>query len=291
MGDIAHHSDVNPSTMNHSTNPVKVGSQEIGGTGFCVIAGPCSIESYEQFLMTAQAVRASGAVGLRGGLFKLRTDPKTFQGLGADAIAIAKRVRSETGMPFFSEVTDPRQIEEFDDVVDAYQVGSRNMHNYALLKELGQTRKPILLKRGFSALFKEWMLAAEYILKGGNDKIILCERGIRTFETSTRNTFDVNAIVLAKQNSPFPVLADPSHGTGDSKLVPAVALAAAAAGADGLLIEVHPNPAKALSDGYQSLSLEQFDVLMKNLKRVTAALDYPIQTLSRASFEQAPRTL
>ena len=178
-----------------------------------------------------------------------------------------------------------------EDVVEEYKGGSCNMHNYALLKELGQTRKPILLKRGFSALFKEWMLAAEYILKGGNDKIILCERGIRTFETSTRNTFDVNAIVLAKQNSPFPVLADPSHGTGDSKLVPAVALAAAAAGADGLLIEVHPNPAKALSDGYQSLSLEQFDVLMKNLKRVTAALDYPIQTLSRASFEQAPRTL
>jgi 3-deoxy-7-phosphoheptulonate synthase len=261
--------------MNHSTIPVKVGSQVFGGKNFQVIAGPCAVESLEQFLTTAKAVRASGAVGLRGGLFKLRTDPKSFQGLGPDAFEIAKIVRAETDMPFFSEITDPRQISEFMDVVDAFQVGSRNMHNYSLLKELGQTRKPILLKRGLSALFKEWMLAAEYIVKGGNEQIILCERGIRTFETSTRNTFDVNAIALAKQSCPFPILADPSHGTGNAKLVPAVALAAVAAGADGLLIEVHPDPSKALSDGYQSLNLKQFDDLMKKIRRVSIALQNP----------------
>jgi 3-deoxy-7-phosphoheptulonate synthase len=263
--------------MNHGTIPVKIGSHEFGGKEFGVIAGPCAVESLEQFLTTARAVKLSGAIALRGGLYKLRTDPKTFQGLGLDAFSIAKKVRAETGMPFISEVTDPRQISDFLDVVDAFQVGSRNMHNYALLKELGQTRKPVLLKRGFSALFKEWMLAAEYIVKGGNDKIILCERGIRTFETATRNTFDINAIALAKQNSPFPVLADPSHGTGDAKLVPAVSLAALAAGADGLLIEVHPNPSEALSDGYQSLNFREFDDLMKKIKRVSAALETPVQ--------------
>ena len=258
--------------MNHSTIPVKVGSQEFGGKEFSVIAGPCAVESLEQFMNTAQAVKQSGAVALRGGLFKLRTNPNTFQGLGLDAFEIAKAVREKTGMPFFSEVTDPRQIADFHDVVDAFQVGSRNMHNYALLKELGQTRKPILLKRGFAALFKEWMLAAEYIVKGGNNQIILCERGIRTFETATRNTFDVNAIALAKLHTPFPVMADPSHGTGDSKLVTPIALAAAAAGADGLLIEVHPDPANALSDGYQSLNFKEFAAMMTKIKKIASVV-------------------
>lgn len=263
--------------MNHSTKPVKFGSLEIGSNGFSVIAGPCSVESKEQFLETSTAVKRIGAVGLRGGLFKLRTDPNSFQGLGNEAFAIAKAVRLQVGLPFISEVTDPRQISDLVDVVDAFQVGSRNMHNYSLLKELGQTNKPILLKRGFSALFKEWMLAAEYIVKGGNEQIVLCERGIRTFETATRNTFDINAIVLAKQTTPFPVLADPSHGTGAATMVGPVALAAAAAGADGLLIEVHPQPEKALSDGYQSLNFSQFEKLMDQLEKVLSALGRKLQ--------------
>ena len=259
--------------MKHKTTPVKVGSTIVGAGSFTVFAGPCSVESLEQFQFTADAVKRLGARGLRGGLFKLRTDPRAFQGLGSEAFEIAKKVKASTGLPFVSEITDPRQIEDMAGVVDAFQIGSRNMHNYALLKEVARTDKPILLKRGFSATFKEWMLAADYLVQGGNDKIILCERGIRTFETATRNTFDINAIVLAKLETPFPVLADPSHGTGQSRLVPAVAMAAAAAGCDGWLIEVHPNPEKALSDGYQSLNLEQFAELMNRLPRLLGAFD------------------
>jgi 3-deoxy-7-phosphoheptulonate synthase len=259
--------------MNHNSKPVKVGTTTVGDGSFTVWAGPCSVESYEQFSRTAAKVRQMGGVGLRGGMFKLRTDPSSFQGLGRDAFEIVARVKKETGLPYVSEVTDPRQIGDFINVVDGFQIGSRNMHNYALLKEVAQTRLPILLKRGFSATFKEWMLAAEYLIKGGNDQIILCERGIRTFETATRNTFDINAIALAKAETPFPVLADPSHGTGIAKLVTPVALAAAAAGADGLLIEVHPEPAKALSDGYQSLNFSDFENLMHRLPRVLGALE------------------
>lgn len=259
--------------MNHNSKPVKVGSSAIGDGSFSVWAGPCSIESLEQFLTTAQEVKKRGGVGLRGGLFKLRTDPTSFQGLGEQAFEIVKQVKNQVQLPFVSEVTDPRQIADFMDIVDVFQVGSRNMHNYALLKELGRVNRPVLLKRGLAATFKEWMLAADYLVKGGNDQIILCERGIRTFETSTRNTFDINSIALAKQETPFPVLADPSHGTGMAKIVPAVALAAAAAGADGLLIEVHPEPSKALSDGYQSLDFTQFSELMNRLPKLLAALD------------------
>src|SRR5262245_16622185 len=240
--------------MNHRTRPVKVGASVVGEGGFSVFAGPCSVESIEQFGETAEFVKRHGGIGLRGGIFKLRTDPKSFQGLGERAYDIVKQVKTATGLPFVSEVTDPRQISDLENVVDMFQVGSRNMHNYALLKELGHSKRPIMLKRGFAALVKEWILAAEYVVQAGNENVILCERGIRTFETGTRNTFDVNAIVLAKMNSPFPVIADPSHGTGDSKLVMPVALAAAAAGADGLLVEIHPDPSKALSDGYQSLN-------------------------------------
>lgn len=259
--------------MNHKQRSVKIGSTTVGDGSFSVWAGPCSIESAEQFTLTAKTVKKFGASALRGGLYKLRTDPTAFQGLGREAFEIAKKVKSELNMPFVSEVTDPRQITDLLDVVDMFQVGSRNMHNYALLKELGQFKKPVLLKRGLSATFKEWMLAAEYLVKGGNEDIVLCERGIRTFETATRNTFDINAIALAKQEAPFPVLADPSHGTGIAKLVPAVALAAAAAGADGLLIEVHPHPSTALSDGYQSLDFKQFEDLMSKLPKLLAALD------------------
>lgn len=259
--------------MKHKFKAVKVGSSIVGSGQFSVWAGPCSVESREQFSQTARFVKQWGATGLRGGLFKLRTNPTSFQGLGREAFEIAKEVKREVGLPFVSEITDPRQINDFMDVVDAFQVGSRNMHNYALLKELGQVQKPVLLKRGFAATFKEWMLAADYLVKGGNEAVILCERGIRTFETSTRNTFDINSIALAKQETHFPVLADPSHGTGMSSLVPQIALAAAAAGADGLLIEVHPDPAHAMSDGYQSLNFPQFEKLMTQLPKLLAALD------------------
>jgi 3-deoxy-7-phosphoheptulonate synthase len=264
-----------------NTRPVLIGSNigsnsapnTIGDGRFSVWAGPCSVESEEQFLTVARAVKRLGGVGVRGGLFKLRTNPDSFQGLGREAFEIILSMKSELGLPFVSEITDPRQIADMHDVVDMFQVGSRNMYNYALLKELGTTRKPVMLKRGLSALFKEWMLAADYLVRGGNENVVLCERGIRTFETSTRNTFDINAIALAKKESPFPILADPSHGTGDSALVPAIALAAAAAGADGLLIEVHPDPKSAMSDGHQSLNLNEFSELMHRLPKLLAALD------------------
>jgi 3-deoxy-7-phosphoheptulonate synthase len=259
--------------MMHKFKAVKVGNCTLGGGPFSVWAGPCSIESLEQFKLTADTVKRLGASGLRGGLYKLRTDPASFQGLGREAFDLVKLVKRETGLPFASEVTDPRQISDMLDVVDAFQVGSRNMHNYSLLKELGQVKKPILLKRGLAATFKEWMLAVDYLVKGGNEEIILCERGIRTFETSTRNTFDVNAIALAKIETPFPILADPSHGTGRADLVTPIALAAAAAGADGLLIEVHPKPSEAKSDGYQSLDFSQFENLMTKLPKILNALD------------------
>lgn len=259
--------------MEHKFKGVKVGSNIIGTGSFSVWAGPCSVESTEQFSRTAQLVKTLGGVGLRGGLFKLRTNPEAFQGLGREAYDLVRAVKNEVGLPFVSEITDPRQIPDLFDLVDLFQVGSRNMHNYSLLKELAHVKKPVLLKRGFAATFKEWMLAADYLLKGGNDSIILCERGIRTFETATRNTFDINAIALAKKETGLPILADPSHGTGRADLVIPVALAAAAAGADGLLVEVHPKPSEAKSDGYQSLSFPEFETLMTRLPKLLAALD------------------
>lgn len=255
------------------TQSVKIGPITFGDGLFSVVAGPCSIESYSQFSETVTSVLGSGATLIRGGMYKLRTNPKSFQGLGNDAYEIVKRVKSEQKIHFISEVTDPRQIEEFDKLVDAYQVGSRNMHNYALLKELGNTTKPVILKRGFAGLIEEWLHAANYIKYGGNPNVILCERGIRTFETATRNTFDLNAIAYIKANSDFPILADPSHATGDTALVTPMALAAAAAGADGLMIEVHPEPLKALSDGFQALNFKQFDNLMVKLNRLLPVLD------------------
>ncbi|MCB0340958.1 MAG: 3-deoxy-7-phosphoheptulonate synthase [Pseudobdellovibrionaceae bacterium] len=256
-----------------STKTVQVGRFEIGGPNFVVIAGPCSVESKDQFLTTAEAVKSAGALMLRGGIFKLRTKPDTFQGLGSEAFALVKEVKHQTQMPFFSEITDPRQVGDLMDVVDVFQVGSRNMHNYALLKELGQVDKPVLLKRGFSGRIDEWIHAAEYVSSSGNPQVILCERGIRTFETKTRNTFDVNAIAYVKQHTSLPVIADPSHATGRSELVTPVALAAAAAGADGLIVEVHPNPPSALSDGEQALDFQSFSQLMSRLEKVLIALD------------------
>jgi 3-deoxy-7-phosphoheptulonate synthase len=236
------------------------------------MAGPCSIESEKQFRETAEHVKTYGAHILRGGMYKLRTSPESFQGLGSDAFGLVKRIKSEVGMPFISEVTDPRQIADMMNFVDVFQVGSRNMHNYALLKELGQTDKPVLLKRGFAGTIKEWLLAAEYVCKGGNENVALCERGIRTFETATRNTFDINAIAYIKQHSQFPVIADTSHGTGETSLVTPVALAAAAAGADGLIVETHPNPSEAQSDGFQALNFDQFQSLMESLPKVLEAV-------------------
>ena len=262
--------------MNQQTRPVKLGNQVVGGKAFTVIAGPCSIESEEQFLTTAQTVKSLGACYLRGGIFKLRSHPDSFQGLGSDAYRIVKFVREKTGMAFISEITDPRQIPDLMNVVDAFQVGARNMHNYALLKELGQIDKPVMLKRNFGALIKEWIYAADYISKSGNEDVILCERGIRTFETATRNTFDLNAVAYVKAHSHYPVIADPSHGTGDSRLVTPMALASAAAGADGIMIEVHPNPKEAYSDGFQSLDFKQFGGLMTSLRKVLEAIDRPL---------------
>lgn len=252
---------------------VNIGNIQIGGPRFTVIAGPCSIESESQFLTTSSGVKNSGASVLRGGIWKMRTSQKAFQGLGRDAFEFIKKIKNQADMPLVSEVTDIRQIEEVASIVDAYQVGARNMHNYSLLKELGRQPKPVLLKRGFSAFIDEWIKAADYVIAGGNNQVILCERGIRTFETATRNTFDLNAVVYAKKHSGLPVIVDPSHAVGVSEMVPPLCYAAAAAGADGIMVEVHPKPSEALSDGQQALTLESFDSMMKQLEKVLAAFD------------------
>jgi 3-deoxy-7-phosphoheptulonate synthase len=246
--------------------PVKIADSTVGSGNFFVIAGPCSIESEGQFEVTAKHVKSEGAACLRGGMFKLRTQASSFQGLGQDAFDLARDIKKKVQLPFISEITDPRQISDLIDIVDVFQVGSRNMHNYALLQELGKTNTPVLLKRGFSGLIKEWLAAAEYITQGGNERVILCERGIRTFETATRNTLDLNAVAYIKQHSPFPVIVDPSHGTGLTSLVTPMSMAALAAGADGLIVEVHPSPEEALSDGFQALNFEQFSQLMKQIR-------------------------
>jgi 3-deoxy-7-phosphoheptulonate synthase len=243
---------------------------------FSLIAGPCSIESYEIFRQVAQNVKQHGATVLRGGIFKLRTRSDSFQGLGAEGIDIVKRVKQETELPFISEITDPRQIDILGEVVDLYQVGTRNMHNYELLKELGKIRKPVLLKRGLAAYLDEFLAASEYILNAGNSQVILCERGIRTFEKSTRNTLDLSAVPYLKKRTGLPVLVDPSHATGKRELVAPMCWAAAAAGADGIMVEVHPEPAKALSDGEQALTFEDFEMMTHRLRRVLEAVDGPV---------------
>lgn len=256
---------------------VKIGQIQIGGPQFTVIAGPCSIESENQFRTTAEAVKKSGACMLRGGIWKMRTSPKAFQGLGSSAFDFIKKIKEEVGLTLISEVTDIRQIEEVAHIVDAYQVGARNMHNYSLLKELGRQPKAVLLKRNFSAFIDEWIKAADYITSGGNQNVILCERGIRTFETATRNTLDLNAVIYAKKHTGLPVIVDPSHAVGIADLVPQICYASAAAGADGLIIETHPNPTEALSDGPQALTLETFEKTMRQLEKVLAAFDRPLQ--------------
>lgn len=255
---------------------VTIGSIKIGGPAFTVIAGPCSIESENQFRQVSEHVKSSGAAILRGGIWKMRTSARAFQGLGSDAFQVIQKIKTETGLSLVSEVTDIRQIEEAFPYIDAFQVGARNMHNYALLKELGHYNKPVLLKRNFSAFIDEWIKAADYVVMGGNDQVILCERGIRTFETATRNTLDINAVVYAKKHSSYPVVVDPSHAIGISEFVPQLCYAAAAVGADGIIVEVHPNPKEALSDGPQSLTFDQFGHMMQQLEKVLAAFDRPL---------------
>jgi 3-deoxy-7-phosphoheptulonate synthase len=255
---------------------VHAGTQAIGGREFVVMAGPCSVESREQLIRTAKSVAASGATVLRGGAFKPRTSPYAFQGLGLDGLNLLDEGRRHTGLPIITEVMEPGQVERVAETADVLQIGARNMQNFPLLKEIGHSQRPCMLKRGLSATIEEWLMAAEYIMHAGNSQVILCERGIRTFETATRNTLDLSAIPLVKRLSHLPVLADPSHGTGHRYLVQPMALAAAAAGADGLLIEVHPEPDTALSDGPQSLTLEGFDQLMHTLEAVLKAVDRPL---------------
>jgi 3-deoxy-7-phosphoheptulonate synthase len=259
-----------------SDTVVEAGGQLIGGRDFVVMAGPCSVESRDQLVRTAISVAASGATLLRGGAFKPRTSPYAFQGLGEGGLDLLEEGRRHTGLPIITEVMEPGQVDRVAGTADILQIGARNMQNFPLLKEIGRTGMPTMLKRGLSATIEEWLMAAEYIMYAGNPNVILCERGIRTFETATRNTLDLSAIPVVKRMSHLPVIADPSHGTGHRYLVEPMALAAAAAGADGLLIEVHPEPDSALSDGPQSLTLEAFESLMKTLERVLAAVDRPL---------------
>jgi 3-deoxy-7-phosphoheptulonate synthase len=244
----------------------------VGGKEIAIIAGPCSVESRSQLLETAQAVREAGAHALRGGIFKPRTSPYTFQGLGEEGLELVAEVRQLTGMPVVVEVTSLTQIEALSKVVDVLQIGARNMQNYALLSEVGKTQMPVLLKRGMSATIEELLMASEYILSGGNQRVMLCERGIRTFETATRNTTDINAVPVLKSLTHLPVILDPSHSTGHADYVAAVARAGIAAGADGLIIEVHPDPEHALSDGRQSLRPEKFAALVKQVGQIAEVL-------------------
>ena len=251
---------------------IEAGGVKIGGGHFAVMAGPCSVESEEQICAVAQAVKASGATILRGGAFKPRTSPYAFQGLHGDGVKLLLKAKELTGLPLVSEIMDASHIPLFEDV-DIIQVGARNMQNFELLKQLGKLRKPVLLKRGLANTLQELLMSAEYVMAGGNDQVILCERGIRTFETYTRNTLDLSAIPVLHSLSHLPVIVDPSHATGSAKLVQPMALAAAAAGADGLIIEVHNDPAHALCDGPQSLTPEAFDGLMKKVEAIRPYAD------------------
>ena len=250
---------------------VEVGSARIGGGYFAMIAGPCSVESEEQIIEVAQAVKASGATMLRGGAFKPRTSPYAFQGMKGEGIQLLLKAKEATGLPIVTELMNISTLDLFAEV-DVIQVGARNMQNFDLLKELGKTRKPILLKRGLANTIQELLMSAEYIMSEGNENVILCERGIRTFETATRNTLDLSAVAVLHNLSHLPVVVDPSHATGKADLVAPMACAAAAAGADGIMVEVHNNPACALCDGAQSLTPPQFDELNRKVQRIREVL-------------------
>lgn len=245
----------------------------VGGKKLAVIAGPCSVESRTQILEAAHAVKEAGATALRGGAFKPRSSPYSFQGHGEAGLELLAEARAETGLPIVTEVMEPGLVPLVVKYADVLQIGARNMQNYALLHAVGESQHPVLLKRGMMSTVEELLMAAEYILSHGNGRVMLCERGIRTFETSTRNTFDINAIPVLKQRSHLPVIADPSHATGKWELVSSAARAAVAAGADGLIIEVHPNPEEAWSDGAQSLRPETFAKLVREIRRVAEAVD------------------
>ncbi|MDP2674096.1 MAG: 3-deoxy-7-phosphoheptulonate synthase [Dehalococcoidia bacterium] len=255
---------------------VKVGPLEIGNGRLVMMAGPCSVDTEENVMETARAVKAAGAHILRGGAFKPRTSPYAFRGHGEKGLKILAEARAETGLPIVTEVMDARDVDLVARYADILQIGSRNMQNFALLDEVGKAHKPVLLKRGMWATIEEWLLAAEYILSHGNRDVILCERGIRSYETATRFTFDINAIPVIKRLSHLPIIGDPSHAVGKWYLVPPIALAAVAAGVDGLLIEVHPNPDQALSDGPQSLTPANFDKLMEQVRTVAEATGHPV---------------
>jgi 3-deoxy-7-phosphoheptulonate synthase len=270
-------------TTKTDTTKVQIGETEIGGYGIVVIAGPCAVENQEQLFETARAVNRSGANILRGGAFKPRSSPYSFQGLGEAGLKLLREIHKETGMPVVTEVMDTRQMELVARYADMIQIGSRNMQNFPLLKEAGMCGKPVLLKRGMMATIEEFLLAAEYILSNGNDQIVLCERGIRTFETSTRNTLDLSAVPMLQKLSHLPVIVDPSHGTGVRWMVPPMAKAALAAGADGLIMEVHYKPESALCDGQQSLSLPEFDILMTDLDRIAKAIGREIVATKKSA--------
>jgi len=246
---------------------VDIGGTKIGGGHFQIIAGPCSVESEEQIIEIAKSVKASGATLLRGGAFKPRTSPYAFQGLKGDGIRLLLEAKKETGLPIVSEVMDPSQLPLFDEV-DVLQIGARNMQNFELLKEVGRLRKPVLLKRGLANTLQELLMSAEYIMAGGNEQVILCERGIRTFETATRNTLDLSAVALLRSMTHLPIVVDPSHASGIAKLVLPMAMGATAVGADGLIIEVHNNPSKALCDGAQSLTPDAFAKLAEKVAAI-----------------------
>ncbi len=255
-----------------------------GGAALAVIAGPCSVENPEMLMESALGVRRAGAVMLRGGAFKPRTSPYSFQGLGIAALEMLRAVRAQTGLPVVTEVLDTRQVELVAEHVDMIQIGARNMQNFALLSEVGRVQRPVLLKRGMAATVEELLMAAEYIMAQGNRDVILCERGIRTFETATRNTLDVAAVAVLKRETHLPVIVDPSHAAGNAQLVMPLAFAAIAAGADGLIVEVHPRPEEALSDGDQSLALSAFEELMQQLQPFADAVCRP---LSKGTLREA----
>ncbi|MFZ3172210.1 MAG: 3-deoxy-7-phosphoheptulonate synthase [Carboxydocellales bacterium] len=251
---------------------VKVGNIAIGGEQLHIMAGPCAVESREQLIETAHEVKEAGATMLRGGAYKPRTSPYVFQGLEEEGLKILAEAREQTGLPIVTEVVDPRTVELVANYADMLQIGARNMQNFFLLKEVAKANKPVLLKRGPSATIEEWLMAAEYIMAGGNYDVVLCERGIRTYETYTRNTLDLNAVPAVKHLSHLPVIVDPSHGTGKWKMVAPMARASIAAGADGLMVEVHYNPAEALCDGSQSLTPENFRVLMQEIRQIAPVM-------------------
>jgi len=255
---------------------IDVGGVKVGGRAIVVMAGPCSVESQDQILETARAVKKAGASFLRGGAWKPRTSPYEFQGLREEGLKLLALARQETGLKVITEVMSTDTLPMVAEYADVLQVGARNMQNYSLLERLGAVKKPVMLKRGLSGTIREWLMAAEYIVANGNPHVMLCERGIRTFETATRNTLDINAIPVVKSLSHLPVIVDPSHGIGIRKHVAAIARAGVAAGADGIMVEVHPKPEKALSDGHKSLSIPEFEELMRQVRVIALAIERPV---------------